>query len=112
MPQDIVTDHELLSDVYPIKEMGDGLWEVDLATVTVGGEDFVLEGANASAEGEDAGEGTDETKETMLNLQRDFKLQKYEVDKKGYTAEIKSELFGCFERDVILNHGRIHEGCL
>jgi len=91
--KDIITEHELLSDVYDVKDVGDGIWEVDLKMVTVGGEDFKLEGANASAEGEDADEGGDNQSQAVLNVVRDFSLNKVEgLEKKDYQAHIKKYL--------------------
>jgi hypothetical protein len=53
---------------------------------------LALEGANPSAEGEDADEGTDETKVTILDLADQFRLQKIEggMSKKSYQSELKS----------------------
>jgi len=53
----------------------------------------VLEGANPSAEGEDADEGGDDgSSEPILDLADQFRLQKLEggLSKKGYQAELKS----------------------
>ena len=51
-----------------------------------------LEGANPSAEGEDADDGGDDTKVTVLDLADQFRLQKIEggMSKKAYQAELKS----------------------
>ena len=38
--QDLITGDELMSDTYNIKDVGDGLWEVDCKMVSKGGEDF------------------------------------------------------------------------
>lgn len=86
-----MTDDEVISDVFDLKEAGDGLWEVDCKKVTVGGEDFQLEGANASAEGEDAGEAADTTTETKLDIEVSFRLTSIpRPNKKEGSAEIKS----------------------
>jgi len=55
---------------------------------------LVLEGANASAEGEDADEGTDDTQTVrVLDIEDQFRLNKIEgkPSKKAFQAEIKSE---------------------
>lgn len=61
--------------------------------MTVGGDDIVLEGANASAEGEDAEEGGANATETVLNIVRDFRLESFPKpgDKKGAQADYKSK---------------------
>lgn len=63
--------------------------------VTKGAENFVLEGANPSAEGEDADEGGDEAGgERVLDLADSFRYNKMEgVSKKGYQAELKSSFW-------------------
>lgn len=54
----------------------------------------MLEGANPSAEGEDADDGGDDTKVTVLDLADQFRLQKIEggMSKKAYQVELKSML--------------------
>ena len=55
---------------------------------------IVLEGANPSAEGEDDGEGGgDDSKQTVLDLADQFRLQKIEggMSKKAYQGELKSQ---------------------
>lgn len=94
MHQDITSENkdEIISDVYNIKDIGDGLWEVDLKMVTKGAEDFVLEGANASAEGEDADDGAGDVEvKRVLDIVDQFRLNQIEgMDKKAYTADLKS----------------------
>jgi len=90
--QDINTGDEVLSDVYNIKDVGNGLWEVDCTMVTEGGESFQLEGANASAEGEDADDLEDSGKVQVINIVRDFHLQDFgKQKKKDYMAHAKGE---------------------
>lgn len=62
--------------------------------VQVGGESFQLEGANASAEGEDADEGGEGESQRVLDIVRDFRLNAIEAkpSKKAYMSEIKSML--------------------
>jgi Translationally controlled tumour protein len=55
---------------------------------------LVLEGANASAEGEDADEGADDTQTVrVLDIEDQFRLNKLEgkPTKKSFQVEIKSE---------------------
>lgn len=61
--------------------------------VKPGQDSFVLEGANASAEGEDADEGDESGDNTpVLNLARDFRLQKIDPPSaKAFSGELKSK---------------------
>jgi len=92
--RDITTDNkdEIISDTYKLIEAGDGLWEVDCKMITKGAENFVLEGANPSAEGDDADEGGEggET-QRVLDIEDQFRLNKIEgkPSKKGFQSEIK-----------------------
>jgi len=91
--RDITTENkdEILSDTFKIIEAGDGLWEVDCKMITKGAENFVLEGANPSAEAEDAddgGEGGDVQR--ILDIEDQFRLNKIEgLSKKAFQGEIK-----------------------
>uniref|UniRef100_A0A0D6QXH0 TCTP domain-containing protein n=1 Tax=Araucaria cunninghamii TaxID=56994 RepID=A0A0D6QXH0_ARACU len=90
--KDSLTGDEIISDTYNLTESPGvpGLWEVDCRNVTVGSEDFVLEGANASAEGDDAGDGVDAATEQKLDIVRDFRLNSIpRPDKKVGTKELK-----------------------
>lgn len=91
--QDLLTGDEIISDTTKIIDAGNGLWEVDGKMVKKGSENFVLEGANPSAEGEDADDGGDGEGggETVLDLADQFRYQKMEgVSKKAYQADLKS----------------------
>merc|ERR1712029_367492 len=69
--KDVFSGDELFSDTYPIKVVDDCLYEVTGKHVTRKvGEDFVLEGANASAEEGD--EGTEEAMETGFGKKADY----------------------------------------
>lgn len=58
--------------------------------VEEGGDNIVLEGANASAEGEDADDTEEGQKVRVLNLVRDFRLSEFpKLDKKAYMAHAK-----------------------
>jgi len=91
--RDITTENkdEILSDTFKLIDVGDGLWEVDCRMVTKGADNFVLDGANPSAEGEDAeGEDGGEVKR-VLDIEDQFRLNKIESkpSKKAFQAEIK-----------------------
>lgn len=61
--------------------------------VTPGKDEIRLEGANASAEGEDADEGGDDSGENtqVLNLAHSFRYQKIDPPSaKAFTGELKS----------------------
>ncbi|OCT49819.1 Translationally-controlled tumor protein like protein [Cladophialophora carrionii] len=98
--RDIISGDELASDTSKIIDAGNGLWEIDGKMVTKGSENFALEGANPSAEGEDADDGTDETKVTVLDLADQFRLQKIEggMSKKAYQAELKKYMKALTEK--------------
>ena len=60
--------------------------------ITKGAENFVLEGANPSAEGEDADDGGDGDSKRVLDLEDQFRLNKIEgkPDKKSFQGDVKS----------------------
>ncbi|KIW70108.1 hypothetical protein PV04_02414 [Phialophora macrospora] len=98
--RDIVSGDELASDTSNIIDAGNGLWEIDGKMVTKGAENFALEGANPSAEGEDGDDGTDEVKVTVLDLADQFRLQKIEggMSKKSYQSELKKYMKALTEK--------------
>merc|ERR1711959_163565 len=84
------TGDEMLSDSCPIEELcGGELFRVKGKMITVGGEDFVLEGANASAE-EEADAGGEAETEQVIDIIHAFKLSETEFTKKEYVGYIKS----------------------
>lgn len=70
--KDLVTDDEIISDSYNIKEVDDTVYEIDCKRITLGGESFDI-GANPSAEEQE--EGTDEAKTTVIDVVHSFRLQ-------------------------------------
>ncbi|EXJ61803.1 hypothetical protein A1O7_02233 [Cladophialophora yegresii CBS 114405] len=98
--RDLISGDELASDTSKIIDAGNGLWEIDGKMVTKGAENFALEGANPSAEGEDAEDGTDDTKVTVLDLADQFRLQKIEggMSKKAYQGELKKYMKALTEK--------------
>jgi len=98
--RDIISGDELASDTSKVIDAGNGLWEIDGKMITKGSENFVLEGANPSAEGEDAEEGGDDSKVTVLDLADQFRYQKIEggMSKKAYQAELKKYMKALTEK--------------
>ncbi|KAF9695525.1 hypothetical protein EKO04_006362 [Ascochyta lentis] len=84
--KDILTDDEIISDSYDIKEVDGVVYEADCKKITVGGETFDT-GANASAE--EAEEGADDSLETKIDVVYSFRLNETGFDKKGYLTYLK-----------------------
>jgi hypothetical protein len=84
--QDILTDDEIISDVYNLKEVDGVVYEADCKTIKVGGESFDT-GANASAE--EAGEDVEDGVETKIDVVHSFRLSSTGFDKKGYLSYLK-----------------------
>ncbi|KAJ4346165.1 hypothetical protein N0V95_005629 [Ascochyta clinopodiicola] len=84
--KDILTDDEIISDSYDIKEVDGVVYEADCKKITVGGETFDT-GANASAE--EAEEGADDQLETRIDVVYSFRLNETGFDKKGYLTYLK-----------------------
>ncbi|KAF9957866.1 Ribosome associating protein [Mortierella alpina] len=87
--KDVITDDELFSDAFDIKEV-DGRYEIDCAMITVKKGADVDIGANASAE--EAGEELEDGAEIVNNVVHSFRLQSTQFDKKAYTVYIKGYL--------------------
>lgn len=79
--KDIISDDELLSDAYPVKEVDGVLYEVDCAMITIKDGDVDI-GANPSAEGGD--DDLEEGARTVNNVVHGFNLQETAFDKKSY----------------------------
>jgi len=93
--RDITTENkdEIISDTFKIIDVGDGLWEVDCRMVTKGGENFVLDGANPSAEDGDEEGGGEAEVVRVLDIEDQFRLNKIEgMSKKAYQSEVKKYL--------------------
>ncbi|KAI5457865.1 translationally controlled tumor protein [Mariannaea sp. PMI_226] len=84
--KDIISDDELISDSYDLKEVDGIVYEADCAMITEGGLDIDI-GANASAE--EAAEDLDDTVVKVNNIVHSFRLQSTAFDKKGYMAYLK-----------------------
>jgi len=100
--KDIVTGDEIISDTSKIIDAGNGLWEIDGRMVKKGAENFVLDGANPSAEGEDGDEGGEDggASEPVLDLADQFRLQKLDggLSKKAYQGELKKYMKNLVEK--------------
>ncbi|KAG6365093.1 hypothetical protein INS49_006699 [Diaporthe citri] len=84
--KDVITDDEMISDSYDLKEVDGIVYEADCAMIEEGGV-TVDTGANASAE--EAEEGTDDQIVKVNNIIASFRLQSTQFDKKGYLAYLK-----------------------
>merc|ERR1712137_58407 len=84
--KDIITEGEIISDSYDIKEIDGVVYEADCRKITIGGETFDT-GANASAE--EAEEGADDQQETKIDVVHSFRLNETGFDKKGYLTYLK-----------------------
>ncbi|KAL8822961.1 MAG: hypothetical protein Q9191_006316 [Dirinaria sp. TL-2023a] len=93
--KDLVTDDEIISDSYPVKEIDDTVYEVDCKRITLGSENFDI-GANPSAEEQD--EGTDEVKKTVIDVVHSFRLQFLGDEDSGTRAfATKKDFMGPFK---------------
>lgn len=85
--QDILSDDEICSDAYPLKEVDGIVYEVDCQTITVKpGADIDI-GANPSAE--ETAEALEDGAEQVNNVVYSFRLEKTSFDKKGYLTYLK-----------------------
>ncbi|KAF2431581.1 microtubule/calcium-binding protein [Tothia fuscella] len=85
--KDILTDDEIISDSYDLKEVDGAVYEADGRKITVGNDNIDI-GANPSAEdgGDDA---VEDTSATVLDIAHSFRLQETQFDKKGYLTYLK-----------------------
>ncbi|KAJ3484559.1 hypothetical protein NLI96_g5562 [Meripilus lineatus] len=84
--KDVVSEDEMLTDAFPIKEVDDIVFEVDCAMVVVKEGDVDI-GANPSAE--EAEESLEEAAEKVNNVVHSGRLQSTVFDKKTYISHIK-----------------------
>ncbi|KAK1580537.1 Mss4-like protein [Colletotrichum navitas] len=84
--KDIITDDEIISDSYDLKDIDGIVYEADCAMITEGTVQ-VDTGANASAE--EADEGVEDTEVKVNNIVHSFRLQSTQFDKKGYLTYLK-----------------------
>ncbi|KAI9838081.1 MAG: hypothetical protein M1819_006236 [Sarea resinae] len=88
--KDIITDDEVISDSYPMKEVDGIVYEIECKMITKGGENFDI-GANPSAEGGED-EDVDEAKQQVIDVVDAFRLEKADfiADKKAYLTQLKT----------------------
>ncbi|KAM0513548.1 hypothetical protein ACHAPE_007812 [Trichoderma viride] len=84
--KDLITDDEIISDSYDLKEIDGIVYEADCAMITEGAV-TVDTGANASAE--EADEGLEDAEVKVNNIVHSFRLQSTSFDKKGYLTYLK-----------------------
>jgi len=84
--KDILTDDEIISDSYDLKEIDGTVYEVDCAMITLGAVE-VNTGANASAE--EADEGVEDGAVQVNNVVNSFRLNSTSFDKKSYLLHLK-----------------------
>jgi len=84
---DILTEDEMFTDAFPIKEIDDTVFEVDCQVITVKAGADVDIGANPSAE--EGGEDLEDGATTVNNVVHSFRLQSTVFDKKSYLTYLK-----------------------
>jgi len=84
--KDILTDDEMISDSYDLKEVDNIVYEADCAMITEGAVEVNI-GANASAE--EAEEAMDDQTVRVNNIVHSFRLQPTQFDKKSYMTYLK-----------------------
>ncbi|GMG40445.1 unnamed protein product [Ambrosiozyma monospora] len=86
--KDIISNDELLSDAYDVKEVDGAIYEADCTMIKVKAGADVDIGANPSAEGGDDDDAEDGV-ETVNNVVYSFRLQQTSFDKKSFLVYIK-----------------------
>ncbi|KAH8999124.1 translationally controlled tumor-associated [Lactarius akahatsu] len=84
---DILTDDEMFSDAFPIKEVDDIVYEVDCQLITVKAGADVDIGANPSAEEQE--DALEEGATQVNNVVHSFRLQSTTFDKKSFLTYLK-----------------------
>jgi len=103
---DIISGDELVSDAFPIKEVGDCLYEVDCKTITIK-EGEVDIGGNPSAEGGEEDDALDNEAKTVNNVVHAFRLQETSFDKKSYMSYIKGYMKAVAKKLEEINPARV-----
>jgi len=85
--KDIITDDEIISDSYDLKEIDGTVYEADGKKIAVGGENIDI-GANPSAE--EGGDDLEDTQVTVLDIAHSFRLNETQFDKKSYLSHLKT----------------------
>jgi len=88
--KDVFTGDELFSDTYPMKLVGECVYEIYGKHETRKEGEVVLAGSNASAEGEDADEGCDESSVSGIDVILNHRLcETFFGNKKEYQDYLK-----------------------
>ncbi|KAF3771446.1 hypothetical protein M406DRAFT_77315 [Cryphonectria parasitica EP155] len=85
--KDKITDDEMISDSYDLKEVDGIVYEADCAMIEEGVGDIDI-GANASAE--EAGDDLADEKVKVNNVVASFRLVSTQFDKKGFLGYLKA----------------------
>ncbi|EMC92322.1 hypothetical protein BAUCODRAFT_126310 [Baudoinia panamericana UAMH 10762] len=83
--KDVITDDEIISDVYDLKDLG-VVYEADCKKITLGTDNIDI-GANPSAE--EAEEGAEDKAQTVIDVVHSFRLNETSFDKKAYLGHLK-----------------------
>ncbi|KAK0646411.1 Mss4-like protein [Cercophora newfieldiana] len=89
--KDAITDDEIISDSYDLKEVDGVVYEVDCQMITEGAVEVDI-GANASAE--EADEALEDTAVKVNNVVHSFRLSSTSFDKKSYLTYLKGYMKG------------------
>ncbi|KAK4123617.1 translationally controlled tumor-associated [Parathielavia appendiculata] len=84
--KDIISDDEIISDSYDLKEVDGVVYEADCAMIVEGAVEVDI-GANASAEEQE--EGVEDQAIKVNNIVHSFRLQSTQYDKKSYLLHLK-----------------------
>ena len=84
--KDALTDDEIISDSYDMKEVDGVVYEVDCAMIT---EDAVHVDTGANASAEEADEALEDTAIKVNNVVNSFRLVSTSFDKKSYLSYLK-----------------------
>ncbi|EFY87244.1 hypothetical protein J3459_016081 [Metarhizium acridum] len=84
--KDLLTDDEIISDSYDLKEVDGIVYEADCAMIT---EEAVNVDTGANASAEEADDALDDAAVKVNNIVHSFRLQSTSFDKKGYLAYLK-----------------------
>ncbi|EOD48360.1 Translationally-controlled tumor protein [Neofusicoccum parvum] len=84
--KDLITDDELISDSYNLKEIDGTVYEADCKKITIGNDNIDI-GANPSAE--EGGDDVEDSAQTVLDVVHSFRLNETSFDKKSYLSHLK-----------------------
>ena len=98
--QDLITEDEIISDSYGLKEIDGVAYEADCKKISIGGESFDV-GGNPSAEGGEE-EGVDDQTQTVIDVVHSFRLTETSFDKKAYLVHLKGACSSFLGPDPIL----------